>query len=98
MPKKNYYKSKDPVRLKRLREDHPRFGMRWTAKEMWKLCELYVQPIPWTTIARKMERTIASCQNRMFIIRLAFEIHQDKDAQKIIEKLESSKAVKHALV
>lgn len=75
-------------------------GQKWTTKDMWKLCTLYAQTNPiltWRSIAESLERTVAACQFRMFVIRLAFSLNKEIGADKIMEKLEKSESIPHKI-
>ncbi len=68
-------------------------GKPWTVNSMWTLVELYYQDNPrltWRSIAShpKIKRTIGACQNRMWVIRLAFSLFKDEDADKIMNMLD----------
>jgi hypothetical protein len=84
--------------------DYPaRHGYEWDIEEMLRLAELYLEPITWNTIARKMRRTESACQARLRLIRLACElsphisgitviktIRRNKNEQEITEEMEKS--------
>jgi hypothetical protein len=62
-------------------------GKPWLVEDMWKLSELYQEAITWHSIAQNMQRTISACQARMYVIRIAFALMDNKTGSTIMNTL-----------